>query len=243
VALAGPGDRVIRYGLGAPAPGGVGVVEGWAIASGDVRVMPLAEVPLPGEHNVVNVLAAIAVGVHFAVPPAAIRSAVRAFPGVEHRLELVATRAHIRYVNDSQGTQPDAVIAAVRAFPPPIVLIAGGRAKDLDLRPLAAEVARRVHAAVLIGESAGGLAELFGAAGLERIERASSMEEAVRRAAALARQALADQGDPDAAAETTIATVLLSPAAASFDMFEDYAARGAAFKAAVHGLGVGERAS
>jgi UDP-N-acetylmuramoylalanine--D-glutamate ligase len=136
----------------------------------------------------------------------------------------VALLDGVRFVNDSQGTQPDAVVAALRAFEPPIVLIAGGRSKDVDLSALGPVVAERAVAAILIGETADELAGLFGTAGLERIERADTLEAAVRDAAAIARQ-LASPGAP--------ATVLLSPAAASFDMFVDYEARGRAFKAAV----------
>jgi UDP-N-acetylmuramoylalanine--D-glutamate ligase len=230
--LAEPPDSakgsVLRYGLGPPADHGIGVADGHIVAAGGPPIMPVAEVPLPGRHNLSNVLAAVAVGLHFGIAPATIRAAVRAFPGVEHRLETVAIRERVRFVNDSQGTQPDAVVAALHAFEPPIVLIAGGRDKGLDLDALAVEVGRRVHAAVLIGESAEELERLFRNAGLPRIERAATMDEAVRRANEIARAA--HEGDAGGSGE---AVVLLSPAAASFDMFEDYAARGAAFKEAV----------
>jgi UDP-N-acetylmuramoylalanine--D-glutamate ligase len=186
-------------------------------------ILPLADIPLPGEHNVSNVLAAVAVGLVYGIAPAAIAARVRSFAGVEHRLEPVAEVAGVRYVNDSQGTQPDAVIAAVRAFEQPLVLIAGGRAKGNPIDELARVVAERVTAAVLIGESASELGAAFADAGLARIERAGSMEEAVSTATGIARLA-------------TPATVLLSPAAASFDMFRDYEARGAAFKLAVRRL-------
>ena len=89
-------------------------------------------------------------------------------------------------MNDSQGTQPDAVIAALRAFEPPVVLIAGGRDKGVDLDELAAVVAERAAAAVVIGETGPDLERRFRAAGLERVERASSMDDAVARADALA---------------------------------------------------------
>ena len=110
------------------------------------------------------------------------------------------------------------------------MLIAGGRDKGVDLSGLPPVVAERAVAAVLIGESGPRLEADFRAAGLERTARAATLEEAVRVADALAREALADDG------RRGPATVLLSPAAASFDMFEDYAARGRAFKAAVAGL-------
>ena len=93
----------------------------------------------------------------------------------------------MRFVNDSQGTQPDAVVAALEAFPAPVVLIAGGRDKDIDLTSLAPVVAKRAVAAVLIGESGPALEALFRDAGLGRTERAGSLEEAVRRADAIAR--------------------------------------------------------
>ena len=221
------GARTVTYTRGAPTADGVGISEGWitagvelAPAGHDGRVLAVADIPLPGEHNVSNVLAATAVGLLYGVTPAGIASAVRAFSGVEHRLEPVAEIAGVRYVNDSQGTQPDAVIAAVHAFEQPLVLIAGGRSKGVPIEALAMAVAKRVSAAVLIGETADELASAFAAAGLPRIERAPTMPAAVELATSIAR-------------EDTPATVLLSPAAASFDMFADYEARGAAFKAAV----------
>jgi UDP-N-acetylmuramoylalanine--D-glutamate ligase len=224
---ASAGVDVVSYARSSPAPGGVGIVDGWVVAGRglapagqDGRIMAVADIPLPGEHSISNVLAAIAVGLLYDVAPAAIRAAVGAFAGVEHRLETVAEIEGVRYINDSQGTQPDAVIAAVRSFEQPLVLIAGGRSKGVPVDALAAAVAERVSAAVLIGETAAQLGAAFTAAGLVRIEHAGSMEEAVHVATAIAREA-------------TPATVLLSPAAASFDMFRDYEARGAAFKAAV----------
>jgi UDP-N-acetylmuramoylalanine--D-glutamate ligase len=240
---------VVTYRRSAPPPGGLGVVDGWIVADGIERlaiagdgptaptaaatgvldrIMPVDELGIPGAHNISNALAAIAVGLLFGIPREAIREAAAAFTGVEHRLEPVALVDGVRFVNDSQGTQPDAVIAALRAFPAPVVLIAGGRDKGVDLSGLGPVVAERAVAAVLIGESGPDLAVRFRAAGLDRTERATTLSEAVTRADALARAALASAG-PDAGP----ATVLLSPAAASFDMFPDYAARGRAFKDAV----------
>jgi UDP-N-acetylmuramoylalanine--D-glutamate ligase len=254
---------VTTYRQAEPLPGGVGVREGWIEAdavrrvpgvsgvvapdesggTGDpgtpLRVMPVAELAIPGGHNVSNALGAVAVALTFGVAPAAIRRAAAAFTGVEHRLETVLEHRGVRYVNDSQGTQPDAVIAALRAFPSPVVLIAGGRDKGVDLTELARVVAERAWAAVLIGESAPDLASRFGAAGLRRIERAASLHDAVELATGLARAASATSATGQPARP---ATVLLSPAAASFDMFEDYAARGRAFKAAVRRLAAADPA-
>jgi UDP-N-acetylmuramoylalanine--D-glutamate ligase len=239
----------VSYRRDRPRVGGLGVVDGWIVADGvgrlalggggvaatgrDGRIMPVDELVIPGAHNVSNALAAIGVGLLFGVEPEAIRAAASAFTGVEHRLEPVAVLDGVRFINDSQGTQPDAVAAALRAFDRPIVLIAGGRAKGIDLGALAPVVAERAYAAVLIGESGPDLEAGFRSAGLARTERATDLGSAVRRADALAREALSAVGG-DAAPGP--ATVLLSPAAASFDMFVDYAARGRAFKAAVAAL-------
>ena len=235
----------VLYRRDAPLAGGLGVSDGWivaddvprlvlagrGIATGDGgRIMPVDELGVPGAHNVSNALAAIAVGLLFGVPPTAIRESAAAFTGVEHRLEPVATVDGVRFVNDSMGTQPDAVIAALRAFDPPIVLIAGGRDKGVDLDELVTVAAGRLAGAVTIGESGPDLGRRFAAAGVPVVEPAVSMNEAVERADNLARAARATN-DPGA-----VATVLLSPAAASFDMFGDYAARGRAFKDAVADL-------
>jgi UDP-N-acetylmuramoylalanine--D-glutamate ligase len=236
----------LMYRTSFPMPGGLGIVDDWIVAAGverlplagggaaqagpGGRIMPVAELAIPGRHNVSNALAAVGVALLFGVAPDAIRSAAGSFTGVEHRLELVGEVDGVRFVNDSQGTQPDAVVAALNAFPAPIVLIAGGRDKGVDLSELASTVARRATAAVLIGESGPALERLFRDAGLATTERAETLEIAVERAERLAREALRTTAG---VGEGRKATVLLSPAAASFDMFADYAARGRAFKAAV----------
>ncbi|HET6380208.1 MAG TPA: UDP-N-acetylmuramoyl-L-alanine--D-glutamate ligase [candidate division Zixibacteria bacterium] len=178
------------------------------------------EVPLPGRHMLANVLAAVLGAAVAGVPRHAIAEGVRTFRGVPHRLETVATVGGVRYVNDSQATIPMATLAALEAFDDaPLVLIAGGRGKGLEFAGLADAVAARCRAAVLIGEMADELERLL--AGRVPVWRAQSMQEAVRLASGAA--------EPDG-------VVLLSPAAASFDMFADYAARGDAFRAAVHAL-------
>jgi UDP-N-acetylmuramoylalanine--D-glutamate ligase len=247
--------RSIRYRRSAPPAGGIGLVDGWIVADAieplvvsghgpaatgaGGRILPIADLAIPGAHNVSNALAAVAVGLLFGIEPADIRVAATSFRGVEHRLESVAGIDGVRFVNDSQGTQPDAVIAALRAFDGPIVLIAGGRDKGIDLTELAPVVADRAYAAVLIGESGPTLEAAFRGAGLARTERADDLEAAVLRADAIAREALARSLDAGLASPT--ATVLLSPAAASFDMFVDYAARGRAFKAIVATIADGRR--
>jgi len=128
-------------------------------------------------------------------------------------------------------------MAALRAFERPLVLIAGGRDKGVDLSSLVPVAAERADAAVLIGESGPTLAQMFRSEGMARVEEAASLEAAVDRADEIARDLAARSGSGG------LATVVLSPAAASFDMFVDYAARGRAFKAAVAALAERRRAA
>lgn len=194
--------------------------DGDALILSDEPLLSVSEVPLPGERMRLDVLAA-ALGAHLAgVPHAAIAEGIRTFGGVPHRLETVGWRDGVRWVNDSQATIPVAAIAGLEAFAPaPVVVIAGGRGKGLDYAEVADAIAARCRAAVLIGESATELEALI--AGRIPVRRAASMDEAVEIAAGLALP-----GD----------VVLLSPAAASFDMFTDYAARGDAFRRAMAAL-------
>jgi UDP-N-acetylmuramoylalanine--D-glutamate ligase len=218
-----PGARVHWYGLEARPGADAWVEDGWIVVGGE-RVLPRTDVPLRGDHLLRDVLAA-AVGARLAgADTTAVAAGVRAFGGVPHRLESLGTRAGIEYVNDSQATIPVAAIAAIGAFEDRgLVIIAGGQGKGLDYGEFADAIAGRCRAAVLIGETAAELERLIG----DRLPtvRGASMEEAVTAATAAARP-----GD----------VVLLAPAAASFDMFVDYAARGDAFRAAVAGLPSGE---
>jgi len=193
--------------------------DGWLVVAGE-RLLPAADVPIPGRHLLADVLGA-ALGAHLAgATPEAIAAAVRGFRGVAHRLELVAERDGVRWVNDSQATIPVAAIAALEAFDAPIVLITGGKDKGLSYDAFADAIAARARSVVLLGETADELDALI----RQRVpvQRAATMAEAVGIAAAAARA-----GD----------VALLAPAAASFDMFDDYAARGDAFRAAIAALG------
>ncbi len=207
------------YGL-EPTPDAVAWAhDGW-LHLGSGPVLPEEEVLLPGRHMRLNVLAALAGATLAGADVGAAARAIRAFRGVPHRLESIAERGGVRYVNDSQATIPLATLAALEAFAPaPVVLVAGGQGKGLDYAELADAIVERCRATVLIGETADELERLL--AGRVPVKRATSMPEAVEAAARLARP-----GD----------VVLLSPAAASFDMFSDYAARGDAFRGAVSGL-------
>jgi UDP-N-acetylmuramoylalanine--D-glutamate ligase len=216
-----PHAEVAWYGLEAdPGPPlQAGIVGRFVTVAGE-RLLRVEEVPLPGRHMLANVVGA-ALAAHLAgADPTSIAGAIRDFPGVPHRLETVAERGGVRWVNDSQATIPDAAIAALRAFEAGMVLVAGGKDKGLDYGHFADEVAARARACVLIGETADELERLVD--GRVPVRRAGSMAEAVDVAASLAQP-----GD----------VVLLAPAAASFDMFVDYAARGDAFRDAVARLG------
>jgi UDP-N-acetylmuramoylalanine--D-glutamate ligase len=182
-------------------------------------LLPAADVPLPGRHMLANVLAAV-LGTSLAgAPREAIAEAIRGFAGVPHRLETVREVRGVRYVNDSQATIPEAAIAGLEAFEAPIVVIAGGEHKGLDYAAFADAIAVRARAAILVGETADELERLIG----DRVpvRRTRQIDEAVQLASGFAQP-----GD----------VVLLAPAAASFDMFADYAARGDAFREAVAAL-------
>ncbi len=194
---------------------------GWLLLGGQ-RLLPAGEVPLPGQHMLSNVLAA-ALGASLAgASREAIARAIPGFVGVPNRLERLGERDGVAWVNDSQATIPMAAIAALDAFDPArVVLIAGGQGKGLDYTTFASAIAARCRAAVLIGETAGELERLI--AGRVPVLRAGDMDEAADLAAAAA-----EPGD----------VVVLAPAAASFDMFADYAARGEAFRTAARARGV-----
>ena len=175
---------------------------------------PLPPMPLPGEHNMENALAAAAVGRIAGLGDDAINGAIRSFKGVEHRLELVGEWAGVRWYNDSKATNPDAGRVALNAFPgAPVVLIAGGYGGGFELDDWVADVLARTEAVILIGRSAEELQRAL--VGHPRVVRAQTLDEAVTAAAGLARAG---------------SVVLLSPAYKSFDMFKDFEDRGNQFK-------------
>ena len=180
--------------------------------------MRTADLALPGEHNLSNVMAAVGAGYGADLEPESMANAVREFKAVEHRLEPIGTFGGARWYNDSKATNPDSTYKALAAFREPIVLIAGGRNKGIDLEPLARAIAARVAGLVTMGETGEELARRVREAGLERVVRAADLTDAVREAASLARPG---------------SVVLLSPAFTSYDMFRDYEDRGRRFKATV----------
>lgn len=193
----------------------------YAPVSGDPRpipIMPREEIPLEGEHNVQNVMAALLAALAIGCTPESLRDAVRSFEPMPHRLHMVAEIDGVRYVDDSKSTNPSSVIAALHTYDAPIVLIAGGRSKGTDFSALGAEIRRRAAALVAIGDAG---PEIVRASRGLRSVIADSMDDAVRRARELA---------------VPGGLVLLSPGCASFDMFASAEDRGDRFAAAVQAL-------
>jgi UDP-N-acetylmuramoylalanine--D-glutamate ligase len=176
-------------------------------------LMDASEVPLRGVHNLENTMAAAAIAFLAGATHAQIRAAVMTFPGVEHRLEFVRERNGVAWYNDSKATNVDAALKAIAAFAGGLWVILGGKDKNSDYTPLAAPLKDKAHAALLIGAAAEKIrAQLSGEV---RMIACRTLEAAVHEAAARAHG-----GD----------TVLLAPACASFDQFENYEHRGREFK-------------
>jgi UDP-N-acetylmuramoylalanine--D-glutamate ligase len=188
-------------------------------AKGQREIMPVSEIPLKGGHNVENVLAAVCVGALLGCEPARIGKAIRAFKAVEHRLEYVATIRGVEYYNDSKATNVDATIKALESFPANVHLILGGKDKDSDYTQLNDLLRQRVKRVYTIGAAAEKIESQI--KGVE-VDHSETLETALRRASATAAS-----GD----------IVLLAPACASFDQFQNYEHLGRVFKEAVHAMG------
>jgi UDP-N-acetylmuramoylalanine--D-glutamate ligase len=184
------------------------------------RIMSRDEIPLPGNHNVENVLAAIVVCQAMGLSLEVMADGVRSFQAVPHRIEKCGVVDGVEYYNDSKATNLDSMSKALESFDRPIVLIAGGRDKGSPWTVLNELVKRKVKALVLIGEAAPIGRKAWGAL-VREVEDAGGMEDAVRRA-----RALAKAGD----------VVLLSPGCASFDMYKNFEERGDDFKRVVRDM-------
>jgi UDP-N-acetylmuramoylalanine--D-glutamate ligase len=182
-------------------------------------VLKLQDIPLAGAHNLENVLAAVAATRLAGADAASIAKGVRSFAGVEHRLEFVAEIAGVRYYNDSKATNVDATLKALDAFPGRILILLGGKDKGSDYTVLQKPLRGKAILALLIGAAADKIESQI--AGSVAIERAGTIERAVETASQAARP-----GD----------VVLLAPACASFDQFQNYEHRGRVFKDLVHQL-------
>ena len=178
------------------------------------EIIKLSDCPLVGEHNYQNIMCAVICAKLIGVSNENIKSAIMSFKAPEHRLEKVATINGTTFYNDSKGTNPEASIVAIKSFNEPnVVLIAGGRDKNTDLKEFCDEVKNHIKTVVLIGEAAQRFEENLKADGFDNIIRENSMQSAIDKSIEL---------NPD--------IVLLSPACASFDMFRSYEERGEVFK-------------
>ncbi len=219
--------QAATYGLGPPAPGQAR--DAWD-GRGSAAEAPLAWTPaggpgesylvrtraLRGRHNRENALAALACARLLGVPPPAVQAGLDEFPGLPHRLEMVAERGGVEWVNDSKATNVDSTQVALAAFPaghPSLVLLMGGRGKRAPYAPLRDLFPGRVKALLTLGEDAPAIEQEL--SGLCPVEGCGDLPGAVRRAAGLA-----GPGD----------VVLLSPACASYDQFRNYEERGEAFR-------------
>ena len=184
---------------------------------GDEMLLPVSELKIKGQHNVVNALAALALGQEANIPLNGMITALKEFPGLPHRSQWIAEENGVAWYNDSKATNVGAAIAAINGTEAnKIILIAGGQAKGQDFSPLKNVVKNRVKQLILLGEDA----ELIKSelSGLTEISSVNDLSEAVKKASEVA-----ISGD----------AVLLSPACASFDMFSGYEQRGDVFVAAV----------
>ena len=223
--------RVVGFRLGEPGPDELGVADGWLVDNAfgrDVRLAPQELVKPAAPHNVADALAAAALARAYGDQPGSIAAGLAGFVPEPHRISLVAERDGVAFIDDSKASNPAAAAASLAAFPS-IVWVAGGlfRGSDADLETMVAGAASRLRAVVLIGTDRSRFARALArhAPDVPVMELTSTetgvMDEAVAVAAAAAQR-----GD----------TVLLAPAAQSWDMFRDYAARGDAFAAAVSKL-------
>jgi UDP-N-acetylmuramoylalanine--D-glutamate ligase len=218
------GRTVFTFGLDAPSgkcEWGLMDVQGesW-LAQGDEKLIGVSQLRVAGLHNAANALAALALARAIDLPYEPLLRALAQFEGLPHRVQKVAEIDGVVFYDDSKGTNVGATVAALSGMRQAVVLIAGGDGKGQDFGPLRSAVAARARAVVLIGRDGEKIAQSIESSGVP-MQRAHTMEEAVRMSLAAARE-----GD----------AVLLSPACASFDMFRDYEHRAQVFVEAVQRL-------
>ncbi len=181
----------------------------------EVEIVNADDLSLPGGHNLENSMAAIGLCLHFGIDKEIIKSVLTTFKAVEHRLEYVNTIKDVKYVNDSKGTNPDSTIKAVQSYKTPVILIAGGYDKGSDFKELFDIAVNYVRTVLVIGQTADIIAEAAHKAGIIEVYKLDSLKEAVIKASQIA-----NKDD----------VVLLSPACASWGMYNNYEERGREFK-------------
>jgi len=219
LALAHISGKAVRmeFSNTAPVTNGAGVAGGTMCLykdGGQVELMPMQDMPIPGVHNVDNALAAAAAAFFMGIAPEKIAEGIKTFQGLEHRLEYVDTINGVVFINDSKATNIDSMMIALRSYQLPVILIAGGRDKGSDLSVANELIRNTVKRLILLGEAADRMEKAW-AGCVPAVERANSFVEGVRRAFYRA-----VPGD----------VVLLSPGCASFDMFMNFEERGRIFK-------------
>jgi len=227
--------RAFYFSMGVDVPGDGAFLRDGAIfvrsESVEEMVLPASDIPLRGQHNVANTVAAAAIARAAGVGVEAIAAGIRSFEAVPHRLEPVGEAAGVRYVNDSIATTPERALAGIRSFSEPLVLLLGGKDKDLPKGELAREAIARCHTIVFFGQDAQRLEDAFAAeaddpeanAALYRVGTLAEAMEVARRQA--------QPGD----------VVLLSPACTSFDAYRNFEERGEEFRAIVRRMQAEER--
>ncbi len=210
--------RVAWFSLSQARTGGGWMSENGLVLNGE-PLMKASDVPLPGRHNLENVLAAALMAREAGASLEAISGGVRSFKAVEHRLEFVRVRQGVRYYNDSKATTPAATLKSIEALTGPLWIILGGKDKGLDFTALREPLAGRTRAILLVGQDAAKIATQL--AGVAPLEHVGTIDAAVRLAAGRAQA-----GD----------VVLLAPACTSWDQFKSFEERGTLFKAVVREL-------
>jgi UDP-N-acetylmuramoylalanine--D-glutamate ligase len=192
------------------------------------RILRVDELGIPGRHNAANALAAIAIALAAGAEPELLAEPLRAFRGVEHRLEYIGIYGGVKFYNDSKATNPMATTMSILSLPSPLILIAGGLDRGSDYMELLPVFRDRLKGLAAIGETRrkiGRVAELSGLANVKIVDPVEDAEQTLRQAVREA-AAMAEPGD----------IVLLSPACASWDMFPSYEVRGRIFKQSAHTL-------
>ncbi len=215
-------DSVISFGLDEPADGQFGIKREDGIdylARGDTMLIATSDMAMYGVHNQANALAALATGELLQLEMSAMLQVLNEFPGLPHRMQFVARKGSVNFINDSKATNVAAAVASVQSIDGMLVLLAGGEGKGGEYGELAAALENKLRAAVLFGQDAAAISDALDT--VMPVYFAQDMCDAVSQAAAYA------ESDD---------TVLLAPACASFDQFENYKARGDAFCDAVEAL-------
>ncbi len=214
--------NVISFGMDQPEDGQYGIRNEDGVdylVRGDTMLIATTDMEMYGLHNQANALAALAAGELLGFDMAAMLQVLDEFPGLPHRMQFVARKGAVDFINDSKATNVAAAVASIESVNGMVVLVAGGEGKGGDFTGLATALENKLRAAVLIGTDAAAIASALDT--VMPVYFAQNMEDAVLQAAAFA-----ESGD----------TVLLAPACASFDQFDNYAARGDAFRTVVEAL-------